>query len=254
MSERQDEEDLEVVRPCQIIAGAHDTQKPKRGRRPKSQSGPPGITSLLHPDTQPHGLVSAAAHDGILRYWDLRALSTPSKRTPKAKSKQARVLYSSPLDPTALHGSRRPRGILSLSAGRGPTAGLIFALAADSSIHTYSLPSLQPYVNSSHSLSNPARSFYVTLSVSACGRWLATGGAGGTASLFDVANSSVRGPTSAIQLKGQGGEVGAVDWAQDSLATCADDGTVRVWRPDIDVYRQCQDDPDEQKWNWTWSL
>ena len=56
-----------------------------------------------------------------------------------------------------------------------------------------------------------------------------------------------------IKVKGQLGEMGAVDWADGMLATCADDGTVRVWRPDLEVSRQCRTDPDEMRWNWAWS-
>ena len=100
-------------------------------------------------------------------------------------------------------------------------------------------------------------SFYVRMAASPCGQWLACGGAvDGKAYLYDISAagrtrgmSGVRG----VELKGQTGEVGAVDWADGMLATCADDGTVRVWRPDLDVSRQCRDDPEEMKWNWAWS-
>ena len=77
-------------------------------------------------------------------------------------------------------------------------------------------------------------SFYVRASVSPCERWLATGGTSGSAFLFDVgANRDDKLVTEGVELRGQEGEVGAVDWASDSLVTCADDGTVRIWRPDI---------------------
>ena len=56
-----------------------------------------------------------------------------------------------------------------------------------------------------------------------------------------------------MELRGQTGEVGAMDWADGMLATCADDGTVRVWRPDVDVARQCAEDPEEMKWSWSWA-
>jgi len=76
--------------------------------------------------------------------------------------------------------------------------------------------------------------------------------------LFDVANAtrswkkqtkSLRG----VELKGQLGEVGAVDWAQDTVATCADDGTVRIWRPDVEVHNKCIAEPEESHWEWAWA-
>lgn len=54
----------------------------------------------------------------------------------------------------------------------------------------------------------------------------------------------------AVELRGQGGEVGAVDWADGCVASCADDGTVRVWRPDIEAKRRCEEDPEGAKWDW----
>lgn len=252
-SEQRDGDDLHIVKPCQVIPGAHQPpSKPKCGRKPKNVSPPPGITSLLYPEGQTHCLISCATAEGILKHWDLRYLSSPTPANSKGKGKQP-VVISSELDPTDLHNSRRPRGLLSLAAGKGPTAGLIFALGADSRIHTYSLPTLQPYTNASFSVDVKSTSFYVTLSVSPCGRWLASGGTEGTASLFDIAKSPFSPPETAVKLKGQDGEVGAVDWSADSLATCADDGTVRVWRQDLDVYRRCLEDPKESRWSWSWS-
>lgn len=76
--------------------------------------------------------------------------------------------------------------------------------------------------------------------------------------LYDVSNAArPMGPHAAavgVELRGQAGEVGAVDWADGMLASCADDGTVRVWRPDIDAYRRCLQDVDEAKWDWAWSV
>lgn len=56
-----------------------------------------------------------------------------------------------------------------------------------------------------------------------------------------------------VELQGQSGEVGAVDWAEGMLASCADDGTVRVWRPDLEVYRECEGDPERMKWDYCWA-
>lgn len=161
----------------------------------------------------------------------------------------------SPTDPTISHGSRRPRGILSLTAGLGPSTGLLFALGADSRIHTYSASSLTALPMS---FADPNMhvngSFYISSAVSPCGRWLATGG-GGSTFLFDVA-AAARPYAQAlpgVELKAQLGEVYAVDWAEGMLASCADDRTVRVWRPNVNVYRNCLESPEEYKWRWNWA-
>jgi denticleless len=101
-------------------------------------------------------------------------------------------------------------------------------------------------------------SFYVKSSLSPCGNWLATGSSSeGRAFLYDVSNAGrgfqIEGMTAGVELKGHVGEVGAVDWAFEMLTTCADDGTVRVWRPDIEVHHRCIRNPDEEKWNWCWA-
>lgn len=107
-------------------------------------------------------------------------------------------------------------------------------------------------------------SFYVRLALSPCGRWLANGSASdGRVFLFDVgstasarralAEGSKCENTMAVELRGQTGEIGALDWAQDMLATCADDSTVRIWRPDADVYRRCLVDSEKMSWDWSWT-
>lgn len=98
-------------------------------------------------------------------------------------------------------------------------------------------------------------SFYVRAALSPCGRWLANGStADGRVFLFDVGSSArwAGGSAQAVVLRGQRGEVGALDWAQGMLATCADDATVRIWRPDIGVHRRCLEDSEEMRWHWSW--
>lgn len=107
-------------------------------------------------------------------------------------------------------------------------------------------------------------SFYVRMAASPCGRWLASGNAAdGCAYVFDVASkaSAARAREvgagwceweGGIAFRGQTGEVGAMDWAEGMLAMCADDGTVRVWRPDVEVARRCAEEPEEMKWEWSW--
>jgi len=205
----------------------------------------------------------------VLRKWDLRRPTINST----SRSKRASVttpIDESALDPTMLHNSRRARGISSLALGTGPSESLLFGLGNDSKIHTYNTcgaSGIPLNIDQGHGAHNTythprmtTNSFYVKLSVSPCGRWLASGGSNGSAYVFDVAaqsrpSNSDLGPVAAqgMELKGQMGEVGAIDWAEGQLATCADDGTVRIWRPDVEIQRSCVRDPEEARWNWSWA-
>lgn len=142
-----------------------------------------------------------------------------------------------------------------MTPGQGPTSGLLFALGADSRIHTYNSSSLVALpINFTDPNMHVNGSFYISSALSPCGRWLANGGRE-SAFLFDVATAArpfAQG-TRAVELKAQRGEACGVDWAEGMLATCADDMTVRVWRPDVDVYRDCVEDPEAMKWKWSWS-
>lgn len=168
-------------------------------------------------------------------------------------------LCSSPYDPTTSHGSSRSRGITSIAEGHGPSAGIIFAVGTDSRIHTYTMPSLTPQLTNYTKETMSTTSFYIRTAISPCGRWLACGGTGpkGKAFLYDVGNAArplqSRSAVEGVELTGQLGEVGAVDWAEDMLATCADDGTVRVWRANLEVERQCREQPEEKHWDWCWA-
>ncbi|KZT26962.1 WD40 repeat-like protein [Neolentinus lepideus HHB14362 ss-1] len=263
----------EILKPVVEIMTAHggSTLKESGKRRGKNTGQPLGvrsITNILYPDVDPYGFVTSGSFDGILRHWDIRSL--PNKNT-----YEIMTTFDSPSDPTTFTSSR-PRGIISLTAGCGPTSGLLFALGIDSKIHTYSSSTLAPLSYSGTGSTRKGlafdhpnmhtNDFYVRTSTSPCGCWIACGGAStdGRAFLFDVssANSaSVRYRSSqslegGVELRGaQSGNVGALDWAADGmLATCADNGTVRVWRPDPEVWRRCKEDPEEGKWDWSWAV
>ncbi|KAJ4492918.1 WD40-repeat-containing domain protein [Lentinula edodes] len=233
------------------IPDAHESLMPS-GRRTK-QHTPKTITNLILNEGM--NLVSSGSSDGVLRYWDLRFLSSSTMRS-TAKSKRFTPSLYTPTDPTTLHGSRRPRGILSLTEGIGPSSGLLFALGADSRIHTYVASSLSSLpISFTDPNIQVNGSFYISSAVSPCGEWLATGG-GKSALLFDIAAAAkpYARASPGVELKAQTGEVYAVDWADGMLASCADDRTVRIWRPDVDVYRSCLEDPDNYKWKWSWSV
>ncbi|KAH9943128.1 WD40 repeat-like protein [Epithele typhae] len=271
--------------PVLTVSKAHDdlAKIPKsksRGRKLVPNAPLKSITHLLYTDVHPHGIVSSSSFDGIVHLWDVRlptASPTKSSRSTKPP-RPAPVLTSA--DPTTAADTRRPRGLTTLALGSGPTAGLLYALSNDARVHTYALPTLAPLSGAApgadpYAFADPrmqTNSFYVRLAASPCGRWLASGsvvdGVAGRAYLFDAAaaasarrawevgrsSSSSLGAgctNTGVELRGQMGEVGALDWADGILATCADDGTVRVWRPDVEIARRCAEESEEMKWEWS---
>ncbi|KAF5369936.1 hypothetical protein D9758_001290 [Tetrapyrgos nigripes] len=249
--ENRNAEEPSTVGPVMTIQGAHDASL---GRTKHCK--PPSVTNILYSGSD--FVTTSGSFDGILRTWDLRLL-TNKKSFSRGKGKRSAPLHLSPFDPTVADEGKRARGILSLVQGTGATSGLLLALGANSRIHTYSASSLTPLRASyAHKNLRVNGSFYLNMAISPCGRWLANGNGGrdGSCFLYDVADAGRPSAQSGsgIQIRGQSGEVAAADWAESTLATCADDGTVRVWRPDVETYRRCLEAPEEEKWNWTWSL
>ncbi|KAF8528884.1 WD40-repeat-containing domain protein, partial [Hysterangium stoloniferum] len=205
------------------------------------------VTSIVYIPNMPRQLISGGSYDGKLKQWDLRYPVTGRERKPVPISESHH-------DPTFSPGSRS-RGLSSLTLGRNRTAGLIWGVAADSCVHTYSLPLTAPNSAVTGKLSHPGlfvKSFYVKVALNPCGEWLATGSSSGGVYLWDVASRGT-GARQAVELKPTGKEIGALDWTDSSLATCCDDGTVRLWRPNLDVSMKCKSDPEESKWDWTWT-
>jgi len=267
-----------TLAPVIKISGAHDEEgKPKpRARKGKLTPAAPlrSVTSLLHLENAPNKLVSSGSVDGIIRHWDLLMPDMIKRSGARKPNPKGTSTDQSSIDPTTYQGTRRPRGISSLSVGTGPSAGFLFALSNDSLVHTYNISTLEPQ---SGRITDPhtdpwsyghhtmrTSSFNVRAALSPCGQWLASGGvSNGSVYLFDVSGGSAsRWSTEesdlsrrkGVQLCGQTGEVGVVDWADGMLASCADDGTIRVWRQDVEKYHQCQTEPTEMRWNWKWAV
>jgi denticleless len=199
----------------------------------------------------------------MLRLWDLRQLaqSTPAKSQKKRAAQPSAV---SGFDPTIVEGGRRARGLTSVVAGTGSTYGLLFGLGMDSRVYTYAASTLLP-LSQKGTFKHPkmnTNSFWARLAVSPDGRTLVSGSLGtdkgASAFLFDVSQTAravlpISPDSAGIELPAQKGEVTGVDWAQDMLATCSDDGIVRVWRFDPEIREQCDLDA-EARWAWTWGV
>ncbi len=199
----------------------------------------------------------------MLRLWDLRQ-PTPATQAKSQKKRAAQPAAMSAFDPSIVEGGRRARGLSSVVAGTGPTYGLLFGLGVDSRVHTYAASTLLP-LSQKGTFKHPnmnTNSFWVRLALSPDGRTLVSGSSGtdkgASAFLFDVSQTTSAFPpilpdSAGVELPGQKGEVGGVDWAQDMLATCSDDGIVRVWRLDPEIRQQCDLEADA-RWTWTWGI
>ncbi|KAH8113389.1 WD40 repeat-like protein [Phellopilus nigrolimitatus] len=233
------DDDASGQKPVVTIPYAHETIAGKPAKRGRILLVPKSVTSVLYLPDSPNKIISGGSGDGILRKWDLR-FNPPSPT--KGSKKDTALIDDAAEDFTTTHFDAPCAGLVFSPRRR------IFALSNDSRVHTYNargaadIPLGVP--QPSHAFAHrhmATNSFYVRAAVSPCGRWLASGGACGAAFLFD-----------GVELKGQEGEVGALDWADGALATCADDGTVRVWRPDVERHRLCTENPEEARWDWSW--
>ncbi|EIN10351.1 WD40 repeat-like protein [Punctularia strigosozonata HHB-11173 SS5] len=187
------------------------------------------------------------AINSVLRNWDIRY----HRRTSTMRGPLNEPTRRSDTDPTLLT-SRRPRALTALASGFGLAADLLFGVGADSRVHAYDRESLAPL---SHlGLRDPrlrTGSFYVRAATSPCGRWVACGSAGG-GFVWDFAavRKGRKGEGErAVRVCAQAGEVGAMDWAAEgggTLAMGADDGTVRMWRPDWE--RRAEEHGAEEFW------
>ncbi|KAF8505540.1 WD40-repeat-containing domain protein [Russula emetica] len=220
------------------IDGAHgqDKQANGGGRRRKIVPSARTVTSLIYPEGRSDRLISSGSFDG---------------------SNAIQPAAMSAFDPTTVEGGRRARGLASIVSGTGPTYGLLFGLGVDSRVHTYAVSTLLPLIPNMNT-----NSFWVRLAISPDGRSIVSGssatGKEASAFLYDVSQTAMAAPsilpdTAGVELHGQKGEVGGVDWAQDMLATCTDDGTVRVWRFDPETRQRCDLEPDAQL-AWAWGI
>ena len=221
-------------RPVAAVERAHEeTIGSGSGRMTRSRGGACGVSSAVFAhDGQL--LLSAGAADGLVKLWDVRRLRRESP-----------VAVMADADPGAsaggredLHGDvarapRRPRrGITSLAlAPNGSTR--VAASYSDSHIAVFdhNAPSAGPACHLRAPGLTFRTSFYVKTAFSPCGTHLASGSCDAAVYVWHV--DCPRDAPAA--LAGHAGEVSAVDWSPAEfgcLASCADDGTARVWAVD----------------------
>ena len=128
----------------------------------------------------------------------------------------SRPVVSTEEDPSLFGTStKRSRGIISLVlSGDGNN---LYGLCANSTVYPYLTQTLQSCLplNPPRTLPNTNKNltFHAKVAISACGRWLASGGPDGRTYTYDVGKTRSEAERTAVVLKGQTCEVTGVDWA-----------------------------------------
>ncbi|WVQ84543.1 hypothetical protein IAT38_006697 [Cryptococcus sp. DSM 104549] len=248
--------------PVMVIKGAHGDGK--RSGRSATRS----VTSLVALQSMPGVLASGGSFDGIVKLWDLR-FPEPTARSPNPRPSCTPV--GCLLDPTVQGSSpsRRARSINALC--ESPVNGDLYALCGDSKIHTLR-PSAALHQTAADSpvaeLDSPSReaiqpktfsdpnllvqSFYLRLSISPDGRYLASGSCRGGLMTWDTQARGEETQKATRLGLGMGGvgwpehkdrEICAVDWGKDMVAASADDLATRIWRENRVAARYLKEDP-----------
>ncbi|DAZ98173.1 TPA: hypothetical protein N0F65_005639 [Lagenidium giganteum] len=198
-----------------------------RKRRKMGSTAPRSVTCLEYAGNG-YELVTAGATDGVVKFWDLRRClaSQKSKRT---KSSTA------PTPLRSLVCSSRAgvnHGITSLAFNNTRTKLLVNVLNDDMKMFDYERAVNGETQASASFTGHLSTSFYGRSGFSPDGDCIIGGSSDGAVMVW---RATERGesilPTYA--LKGHTGEVNGVAWnSNDSteLASCSDDGTVRVWK------------------------
>lgn len=224
------------------------------------------VTTLAYDVEDPYSVLSGGLFHGyaiiiaarlisckyrIIHCWDVRCMSQSCHCVP------ARPVLSSCHDPTPVREGAHPRGVISLCPGVASTSAVFFALCMNSRVHVYSCQDLTPLSTPYHHSRMLTDSFATGLSLSLCGRWLACRSVYPRARvfLFDVENAAKTWETrdKGVELWGCFGAAGKVDWGFGELLVTSDSGSINVWRPDVEVYRRCQNQPQFAYGKWGWS-
>ncbi|CAK9784097.1 WD40 repeat-like protein [Cutaneotrichosporon oleaginosum] len=193
------------------------------------------ITSLVALQSMPGILASGGSFDGVVKLWDVRMPAPVSSQRPKATA--AGELP----DPTVTgeNPSRRPRSVNALC--EDPRTGDLYTLCGDSQIHVLRpsaaqadnpLEAIMPYKYAHPDLLT--RSFYIRMSISSDGRYLACGSSHAGVMTWDTDYARHTSTICATRLAVPSvptPEVIAVDWGKDMLSASSDDGVTRIWRP-----------------------
>ncbi|KAJ1851067.1 hypothetical protein H4R99_005375 [Coemansia sp. RSA 1722] len=227
-------DDTYSYRPVSTIAQAH-AQGRRQGRR--ASMAAVSVTGLRHLRHDPHLVATVGAAAATVRLWDVRM-------TQSARSSAFAKAISESIAPQG-----RARGVASLALD--PDGTRLYAPCNDGHVYVHNAAHLGEPVCQLGAPEFECRGFGSGAASSSCGRYLASGSATGAVVVWELdrvgANSSGR----RAVLQGHIRDAGCVAWNPQrlQLASCADDGLLRLWDCDsVEAERGRSDVANRCRW------
>ncbi|KAJ1859869.1 hypothetical protein LPJ73_001647 [Coemansia sp. RSA 2703] len=209
-------EDIYSYRPVSNIALAHSRgHEPTTRRMDRRKSiAASSVTGLRHLHHNPHMLATSGAATAAVKLWDVR------------NTKQAPFESVTPQD--------GGRGIASLALD--PDGTRIYAPCNDSRIHVHNSLRIGESIAQLQAPEFVCRGFSSGAAASSCGRYLAAGSATGAVVVWELDRFGTNSSNRRAVLEGHMRDAGCVAWnpQRTQLASCADDGLMRLWDLDAD--------------------
>ncbi|TYZ64049.1 hypothetical protein PybrP1_011907 [[Pythium] brassicae (nom. inval.)] len=201
-----------------------------RKRKKTSVSSSPRSVTCIEFGAHGHEIVTAGAVDSVVKFWDVRRLTTAHHFKPTAFASRPVRAFSCSSHTGAHH------GISSLEFDATKSKLLVSVLNdAIKVVDVHAAPTADPILQCSGHL---ATSFYVKAAFSPESDFIIGGSADGAVFIWNAstARASATHPRfPSVALKAHTSEVNGVAWHKrdfSTVASCSDDGTARYWRVD----------------------
>ncbi|KAJ2161307.1 hypothetical protein GGF46_001568 [Coemansia sp. RSA 552] len=224
-------------RPVNAVGRAHHGVRsagPRaRGAKRRIVSG--SVTAVCHMRHRPHLIASAGSTSEVIRFWDVRARAAP----------RASALPT-PVASTHLPAAaRRSRGIASLALDADGSR--LYAACNDSRVHVHNALAPGSPVARLAAPEFECQRFSITAAASPCGRRVAAGSSNGDVVVWELDSFGQNSSARRAVLQGHAKEAGCVAWYpgrdRTQLATCGDDGTLRLWDENPSLAESARSDP-----------
>ncbi|KAJ1819232.1 hypothetical protein LPJ60_003891 [Coemansia sp. RSA 2675] len=232
-------------RPVNTISRAHyglrNAGKMSRGKGSLVAGSVTAIKSLRHNTSL---IASVGSTSEIVRYWDVR-MSAPTRATELPTPAAASLLPAS---------GGRSRGTSSLTLD--PDGTRLYSACSNNRVYVHNALLPEAPIAQLDAPEFECRSFNITTSMSPCGRHLAAGSTNGSVVVWELDMYGQNSSRQRAVLQGHVKEAGCVAWypgaERTQLATCGDDGTMRVWDINAELAGAAKADPMKRcSWGFT---